>query len=77
MTRTEYSIGTALRLVKGTSLWGEAYILGAADTIFIVAALVDDGTARRRVTLRDQNTGEIAFLGVDPSLFERIHYSDK
>lgn len=72
MSENAYPIGTKLNLVPCTSLWGQAHTEGRSRATFEVVAQVDDGTGMARVTLRDLDSGEIAFCGIDPHLFARV-----
>lgn len=72
MAKNPYPIGTKLKLIPGTCMWGQALSEGHSDVIFEVIAEVDDGTSMARVTLRDQVSGETVFHGIDPHLFAPI-----
>lgn len=72
MTKNPYPIGTRLNLVPGTRLWGEEHVQGRSGATFEVLAQVDDGTGMSRVTLRDLDSGGIAFRGIDPHLFAPV-----
>ncbi|WP_408595426.1 hypothetical protein ACIPCF_19655 (plasmid) [Paracoccus marcusii] len=73
MSENSYSIGTKLNLVPCTSLWEQAHTKGRSGATFEVVAQVDDGTGMARMTLRDLDSGEIAFWGIDPHLFTPVH----
>jgi len=72
MTKNPYPIGTRLNLVPGTRLYGEEHVQGRSGATFEVVAQVDDGTGMARVKLRNLDSGEIGFEGIDPHLFTPV-----
>ena len=72
MKTATYPVGTKLRLVRGTNLWGQAHVHGKSDAIYEVASIVDDGTSMERISLREVGETEIAFPGISPGLFEPV-----
>ncbi|UIJ97463.1 hypothetical protein LZK82_17115 [Rhizobium leguminosarum] len=63
---TKFEPGAEVRLVRGTTLWGQHHEL--RDATGLVVALVDDGTTMDRITVSYGD--EIKFRGIDANLFE-------
>ena len=72
MTQNPYPIGTKLNLVPGASLWGPAHIEGRSGAIFEVVAQIDSPFGLPLIRVRDLDSGEIAFQGIDPHLFTPV-----
>lgn len=72
MTKNPYPIGTTLNLVPSTKPSGEEHAQGRSGATFEVVAQVDVGTGMAWVTLRDLDSGRIAFRGIDPHLFAPV-----
>lgn len=72
-----YPVGTQLRLVRGTTLWGQEYALGRSDVIYEVVEVVDDGTSMRRISVRDLDGQGITFIGIISDLFEPLDLEEK
>lgn len=59
-----YPVGTQLRLVRGTTLWGQEHCIGRADLIYEVVEEVDDGTSMERISLSLLGELEPTFIGI-------------
>jgi hypothetical protein len=74
MKANTYPLGTQLKLVRGTTLWGQEYVSGKASVIYEVAEFVHDGSSMERISLRAIGSNSLAFVGITPDLFEKVGY---
>lgn len=71
MKTMTYPVGTKLKLVRGTMLWGQEHVRGRCDLLYEVVCAVDDGSSMERISVRAIGEQELAFIGITPDLFER------